>query len=466
MSSAPERFPLRRSIALRLGLWHALFFAAGTAAMFAVVYLSLAQALEERDREALDVRAAIYANAYEQAGYQGLQIASRRDQELVAVQSLFVAFADREGTFSYLKVPPNWIEEDVEMVPNVWGTLTPQRVQSIRIPQDAQRDIVVVSREVTNGTVVVARSTDNRATLLAPLRRVMGYAGTVAVLLSAGAGVWLSWRSTLPVREVAATARKIVQTGDLTQRVPDQRASGEVAELVRQFNTLLERNNSLLGAMRESLDNVAHDLRTPLTRLRAGAEAALGDAKTPAVRESLVDCIEETDRIRRLLDLLLDVSAAESGVLPIHRETVDVEAALRKISDLYSLVAEEKNLELNCAVTPGLTVSADPARLRQILANLTDNALKYTPEGGRVELRAERSGNQVMFTVRDSGPGVPEAEQEKIWRRLYRTDQSRSQHGLGLGLSIVKVMTEAHGGTVGVHNHPEGGAVFEVRLPA
>ena len=334
------------------------------------------------------------------------------------------------------------------------------------MPRDEQRDLAVVSRGLPGGAVLqIARSTDNRTVLLAPLRRTMWLAGTAAVLLSAGGGAWLAWRAIKPVRAVAATAHRIVATGDLSARVEGTQRDDEVGELVRQFNTLLERNGSLLRAMREALDNVAHDLRTPLTRLRAGAEMALQQTDNPAgAREALADCIEETDRIQRLLETLLDISAAENGVLKLDREKVDVEALLRSVADLYLLAAEEKSIGLEVAAGAGVNVRADPTRLRQVLANLVDNAVKYTPAGGKVWLAGETRDGRVVITVRDTGPGVPAEEREKIWQRLYRGDHSRSQRGLGLGLSVVKALVEAHGGRVAVANHPEGGAVFTVEL--
>jgi signal transduction histidine kinase len=136
------------------------------------------------------------------------------------------------------------------------------------------------------------------------------------------------------------------------------------------------------------------------------------------------------------------------------------------VAELYALVAEEKSIQLHTAAAPGTKVRGDATRLRQVLANLVDNAVKYTPTGGSVWIEAEPRGGRVVFTVRDTGPGIPPEEREKIWQRLYRSDRSRSQRGLGLGLSMVKALVEAHGGTVGVTNHPAGGAVFTVDLPA
>jgi signal transduction histidine kinase len=466
MSSEPDHVSPVRSIALRLGLWQALLFAAASAATFITAYQLLAKSLEERERDALEARAAEYAGAFSRGGVNAVRSVLESEQHLSAVQGLFVRILGPGGEVSWAKVPETWAEEDMQRVPVPAAAAMPHAL-TVRVVQDAERDIVVVPRMLPNGGLLqVARSSDNRATLLAPLRGIMVTAGGIAVALSAAAGIWLSWRATRPVRDVAATARRIVRTGDLTARVTSRGGSDDVADLVNQFNTLLERNAALIGAMRETLDNVAHDLRTPLTRLRAGAEAALTESDEVTARQALVDCIEESDRIRRMLELLLDVSAAESGILRLTPEDLDATDVLRGVADLFSIVADEKGTHLDCEAAAGTRVWADPARLRQILANLTDNALKYTPAGGRVRVLANRSPNGgVVFTVSDNGPGVPPGERDKIWRRLYRSDQSRSQRGLGLGLSIVKALVEAHGGTVAVGAAAEGGALFTVTLP-
>lgn len=467
MSSEPDHVSPIRSIALRLGLWQALLFAAASAATFVTAYQLLAKSLEARERDALEARAAEYAGAFSRGGVNAVRSVLESEQHLSAVQALFVRIIGPGGEVSWAKVPETWAEEDMQLVPVPPAAALPEALTA-RVVQDAERDIVVVPRMLPGGGLLqVARSSDNRATLLAPLRGIMVAAGGVAVALSAAAGIWLSWRATRPVRDVAATARRIVRTGDLTARVTSRGGSDDVADLVNQFNTLLERNAALIGAMRETLDNVAHDLRTPLTRLRAGAEAALTESDAGTARQALVDCIEESDRIRRMLELLLDVSAAESGILRLTPEPLDAAEVLRGVADLFSIVADEKGTSLEWGSAAGIEVWADPARLRQILANLTDNALKYTPDGGRVRLQAARSpGGGVVFTVDDTGPGVPEVEREKIWRRLYRSDHSRSQRGLGLGLSIVKALVEAHGGSVAVGSGPDGkGARFTVTLP-
>jgi signal transduction histidine kinase len=266
------------------------------------------------------------------------------------------------------------------------------------------------------------------------------------------------------LRSVVDTARRIITTGALDARVPQPERDDDIAELIRQFNTVLDKNSGLLKAMREALDNVAHDLRTPLTSMRGAAELALAQDDVPAKNEALADCVERSDEVLRLLRALMEISEAEAGMLKLDKTACDLGQLARSAGGLYDEIAAAKQISLGIE-TADTPVQADATRLRQAVANLIDNAIKYTPQGGRVSVTTERRENEAVLTISDSGPGVPEAEQPRIWERLYRGDQSRSQSGLGLGLSLVRAIVEAHGGRVSVRNAPTGGAVFEVTLP-
>jgi signal transduction histidine kinase len=249
-----------------------------------------------------------------------------------------------------------------------------------------------------------------------------------------------------------------------------------IDELTALFNAMLDKIEGLVTAMRGALDNVSHDLRTPLTRLRGTAELALaGPDNLERYREALADCVEESDRVLVMLNTLMDISEAESGAMPLKRERVALAGIVARAVDLYRDVADAKDVTLrvipedarpfSAEAPAAVSVFADRVRLEQVAANLLDNALKYTAAGGEVFLEVAREGSRALLIVRDTGSGIRPDELPHIWDRLFRGDASRTERGLGLGLSLVKAVVEAHGGTATVTSAPGRGSTFTVSLP-
>ncbi len=468
---------IRRSVAIRLSVTFAVLFTVGFTALFVLLYWLLGKQLTQRDEEAINTRLEQYAYICNTQGWPGLKLALTLNTGLNTLldRPLFIRVLTPNGDAPVLNVPKDWIDKEgkLVLVPDGWGGWAEQEVYSWRVPQDQQEDLIVLSKALRGGLLLqVGTITTNRTTLLKPLRRT--FTGVTGAVVIVGFAVgWLAARRAVkPLQGVVDTARRIITTGALDARVDEPKRDNDIAELVRLFNTVLDKNASLLRSMREALDNVAHDLRTPLTSMRGSAELALASGAAPAMHDALADTVERSDEVLRLLRALMEISEADSGMLKLKREPCDVETILRAACDLYADVADARGqtLEVSLMAEP-LAVSADPIRLRQVVVNLVDNALKYTPDGGRIvtgarsEMRGGRAG--ALITVSDDGPGVPEAEQRRIWERLYRCDQSRSQTGLGLGLSLVRAIVEAHGGVVSVRNVPPPGhgAIFEVWLP-
>jgi signal transduction histidine kinase len=196
------------------------------------------------------------------------------------------------------------------------------------------------------------------------------------------------------------------------------------------------------------------------------AELALQpDAKPDSAKEALADCVEESERVLNILNTLMDITEAETGMMKLQREAVDLCQLMREVVELYQYVAEEKKVTVSADMPVPCQASVDRIRMRQVFANLLDNAIKYTPEAGQVTISVRCEPAQTVAVFTDTGIGIAPEEQAKIWTRLYRGDKSRSQRGLGLGLSLVKAVVQAHGGQVTVFSAPGKGSQFTISLP-
>jgi signal transduction histidine kinase len=453
----------RGTLALGLTLGYAALFVASAVALFALTFAFLLGYMRERDRGYSRARLEEFAEAYARGGTEEVRREAGALRGDDRGEELLVRLADAGNRTTLLLAPEDWTAAEFASLTTREPRDTERLV--VRSPDHPEIVEVIAYRFADGARIEVGMSSDERDDVAESFPDTFVAVSVPMLLLALLGGAFMAQRAVRPLRRLADTMRSIIETGDVRERAPAPPARGEVAELFRLFDRTFDRIEGLVVGLRETLDDVVHDLRTPLTRIRGVAEIALRDGQDEsAYREALADVVEASEAASATLDAITDVAEAEAGALDIRKERVAVRDVLAGVGDLYAAVAEQRGISLVVEDPGPLEVSANPALLQRVIANLTDNALKYTPEGGRVVLAAGVDDGEVRIEVRDTGAGISVDDLPRIWDRHYRGDRSRSTRGLGLGLSLVRALTEAHGGRVSVSSVEGSGSTFTVHL--
>ncbi len=455
---------LRKTISFRLILWYSAFFILSTSFLFLLAYFLLSSSVRQKDRQETHQKLSEYAAQYQAGGIDALKNEVGLEGRSAREDPLFVRLVGPQNTMLFLNAPEHWKDFDLGELD---GSSRNRHEQVVYMEtRDRKKGLEIESMVLTDGSVLqVGQSTEEQEALLETFREVFAGFMIPAVILGIGGGSFLAYRALRPVRNLIQTIRS-VSTGKMDARVPTSQTRDELDELVVLFNSMLEKIETLIKGMHDSLDAVAHDLRTPLARLRCTAEMALrSEQNQDPSREALADCVEEADRILTMLNTLMDISEAETGAMKLHLEEINISDLIKDTVELYAHVAEDKKVSLHTSSPHDVFLTADANRMRQVMANLLDNAIKYSSSGGRIDLDAFQRDHQAVITIKDTGTGISSEDAQKIWNRLYRGDQSRSQRGLGLGLSLVKAVVQAHKGRIEVSSEPGIGSLFTLYLP-
>ncbi len=289
----------------------------------------------------------------------------------------------------------------------------------------------------------------------------------VVTVITIGGGHFLIRQALAPVERIATSAEEIT-FHNLSQRLPVTKSGDELEKLSLALNRMIGRLEQSFQHTRRFSADASHELRTPLTILQGELESlAQNKSLPPETREALGSLLEESERLHKIVDGLLALAKIDSGDANQQWTTVDLSRLAASTADQMNLLAEDKKISIACETNEAVLVHGDSGRLKQVIVNLLDNAIKFTPSGGKVVLRTQANNGRALLEVRDTGVGIPAAAIPRVFERFFRVDEARSRDdgGAGLGLSIVKSIITAHGGSVSVESEPQKGTCFQLQLP-
>ncbi len=456
---------LLRTVTLRLTLWYVVLFGALSLVVFLIVYMSLTTHLAKRLDASLRDEATEFESLYKSHGVKALQAEFQREAKSQGTNRVFFRLLSPELKVIITSPPEHWkgLKNDKTLLKMAAES---PNISTMKIPGHHYR-VRVISKKTYNGSILqIGMTMKYNDLLMAKYRETFGIAIAV-MLISGGLVGWLMAKHAMSgVQRVTGIVSQI-GGADLDRRVPLKDEGLEIDELAKAFNKMLERIQSLVNELKEVTNNIAHDMRSPITRIRGIAETTLtGEQDITSYRDMTIEVIEESDRLITLINTMLEIAQAHSGVVAsINKQRIDIRQVLREAVELFMPVAEDKGLriEANIPNRPVITVG-DITKIQRIIANLLDNAIKYTSEG-KVNISVSNTEDRIKIKIQDTGIGIEPQDISKIFDRFYRGDKSRSSQGNGLGLSLALAFAQIHGGDIQVSSVPGKGSVFTLLLP-
>ncbi len=450
MSSA-RLIRLLRSASFRLTLIYAALFVVSAGALFATVYWTATAAMQNDMAAVLRTEALQLAEIHRRSGLAGLaeQITRRMN------------FRTR-GPIFYLLQAPNRrvVVGNLPGMPPVNGVID-FRPEGDAAEADSDRPkLTGYGLTLSDGSfLLVAQDANRLGDMQKAIVSAFAWAGGLTLLLAIAGGAWIGNIFLRRIDTITRTSLAIME-GDLSARIPVRGTNDEIDQLVTSLNAMLGRIQQLMDGLRQVSSDIAHDLRTPLGRLRQHLEEARERAKTTADYDQATDAaIEEADALLETFSALLRIAQLEAGAQKSAFTEVDLSALMRSIGEAYQPAAEDSRHRLQLRIDDGVRMTGDRQLLAQMISNLIENALNHTPEGTVVTVGLHRRGTGFEAEVADDGPGIPEAERDKVFDRFYRLDRSRSTAGSGLGLALVKAIAGLHGIAIRLEDRKPGLAV-------
>lgn len=431
----------------RLALIYLALFGVSALTLLGFLYFRTAVVMQQQTEDTINAEITGLNDQYQAGGVIGLKRAIDRRSEINPNRASIYLLTDAFGS---------WIAGNLEgrppeaVVPDTWLRV------AVQVPDgDTFQEHHALAKvfSLRNGfQLLVGRDIQDLLRVQSLLEKAIGWGVGLTLVLGLVGGFLMSRGMLRRIDAINRTTEQIM-AGELSQRIPLKGSRDEFDVLAGNLNAMLDQIERLLQGMREVTDNIAHDLRTPLNRLRSRIEVALlGNPDRGEARVLLEQSLADADAMIQSFNALLSIARAETGSERTAFEPIDLSEVGRDLADLYGPLAEEKGLTFETSCPPGLMLQGNRHLLAQALANLLDNAIKYTPPGGKVTLSGQPGP---VIIVADTGPGIPAAERERVLERFVRLDADRSTPGNGLGLSLVDAVAKLHGAKLRLEdNHP------------
>jgi len=458
---------IRHTLAFRLTLWYAGIFMLSSCVAFLFFYLLITSVIRDRTDQDLLGEARTLSSILNTQGIEAVKRQVVLEAQAAGEKKIFfrlLSFSGQEFSSSNMSY---WRDIQIGKA-GINQLLNKQQpvFETARLA-DRKHKIRILYSIIGRGIILqLGQSMENYTRFIEAFRKI--FVATMASLLifATIVGWFMARRALAGVETVTQTARQISE-GSLDERVPVKKHQDEIDQLAITFNQMLDRIQTLVTGIKEMSDNIAHDLKGPITRIRGISEVTLTTGASEKEYENMAaSTIEECDRLLDMINTMLVISKTEAGVNKLDAKKMDIAAVVHDACELFQAPAEDKDLKFIVDVQDSLHVLGDQRLIQRMIANLIDNAIKYTADGGKISVAIHEQNNHfVAITVKDTGIGISDQDLPRIFERFYRCDPSRSKAGIGLGLSFARAVARAHGGDITVTSRPDQGSTFIATLP-
>ena len=458
---------IRHTLAFRLTLWYAGLFMLTSCVAFIFFYFLITSVIRDRTDQDLLSEARTLSSIFKVQGINAVRRNIIFEAQAAGEKKIFFRLLSLGGQEFSSSNMSYWRDIGVAM-PAIEQLLAGNQpvFNTVSLP-DRKHSIRVLYAIVGHNIILqLGQSMENYTRFIEAFRKIFVTTMASLFVFAVIFGWFMARRALAGVEAVTRTARQI-SAGSLKERVPVKKYQDEIDQLAITFNQMLDRIQTLVTGIREMSDNIAHDLKSPITRIRGISEVSLTTGASEKEYENMAaSTVEECDRLLDMINTMLVISRTEAGVNKLDGKELDIGAVVRDACELFQSMAEDKDLRMTCDVAVNCNIVGDNRLIQRMIANLLDNAIKYTPAGGNIEVRVKTANNDaVVVSVKDSGIGISPEDLSRIFDRFYRCDPSRSELGTGLGLSFARAIARAHDGDITVASATNQGSTFTVTLP-